>query len=130
MNIVCTDILNQLTALNIFLEKHCDYFTTPVTKNLRKSNRLIEVSIGMTMNQALLQIMHYMNRVNSNTEWGEIKEIILGRVDNASIPCIKNKDIHSVDYANYDAIDQLPAGYYPERVIEETVEDLNLFQQQ
>jgi glycine amidinotransferase/scyllo-inosamine-4-phosphate amidinotransferase 1 len=71
-----------------------------------------------------------MNRVNSNTEWGEIKEIILGRVDNASIPCIKNKDIHSVDYANYSAIDQWPAGYYPERVIEETAEDLNLFQQQ
>lgn len=71
-----------------------------------------------------------MNKVNSNTEWGNLKEIILGRVDNASIPNIKNKDIHCVDYANYVSIDRLPGGYYPQQVIEETQEDLNVFQKQ
>lgn len=71
-----------------------------------------------------------MNKVNSNTEWGSLKEIILGRVSNASIPKIKNKDIHCVDYANYDSIDNLPGGYYPQNLIEETQEDLEVFQKQ
>lgn len=72
----------------------------------------------------------HMNKVNSNTEWGALKEIILGRADNASIPHTKNKDIHCVDYANYDSVDALPGGYYPQQLIEETKEDLDLFQQQ
>ncbi len=71
-----------------------------------------------------------MNKVNSNTEWGAIKEIILGRADHASIPHVKNKDIHCVDYANYDSVDQLPAGYYPRQLIEETKEDLEVLQTQ
>ncbi len=71
-----------------------------------------------------------MNKVNSNTEWGELKEVILGRVDNSQIPKIKNKDIHSVDYANYSSTSNLPSGRYPQQVIEETQEDLEEFQQQ
>jgi N-dimethylarginine dimethylaminohydrolase len=66
--------------------------------------------------------------VNSYTEWGDLKEVILGRAENAQIPNIKNKDIHCVDYADYEEVRDLPGGLYPERIIEETIEDLNDFQ--
>lgn len=70
------------------------------------------------------------NKVNSHTEWGQLKEVILGIADNARVPLIKNKDIHCVDYANYDDVTKLPGGYYLERIIEETKEDLNVFHKQ
>jgi len=70
------------------------------------------------------------NKVNSNTEWGSLKEVILGRAEFAQIPTIKNHDIHCVDYANYDTVDNLPGGYYSQKIREETVEDLEVFQQQ
>lgn len=69
-------------------------------------------------------------KVNSNTEWGTLKEVILGRAEFAQVPKIKNHDIHCVDYANYDNINSLPGGLYPDKIIEETVEDLDLFEQQ
>lgn len=70
------------------------------------------------------------NKVNSHTEWGQLKEVILGIADNARVPLIKNKDIHCVDYANYDNVDKLPGGYYHTRMIDETKEDLDNFQKQ
>ena len=69
-------------------------------------------------------------KVNSNTEWGTLKEIILGRAENAQIPKTKKHDIHCVDYANYNTVSGLPSGKYPDQVIDETVEDLDLFQTQ
>jgi N-dimethylarginine dimethylaminohydrolase len=71
-----------------------------------------------------------MNKVNSHTEWGNLKEVILGRAEFASIPKTKNHDIHCVDYADYNDVKSLPGGYYPEQVIEETIDDLNLWQKQ
>lgn len=71
-----------------------------------------------------------MNKINSYTEWGALKEVILGTQQFAQIPKIKNKDIHSVDYANYESINRLPSGLYPKQVIEETKEDLERFQKQ
>lgn len=70
------------------------------------------------------------NKVNSHTEWGKLVEVILGRAEFAQIPGIKNKDIHCVDYANYDSTTGLPFGYYPPKVMEETIEDLELFKNQ
>jgi len=66
--------------------------------------------------------------VNSYTEWGTLKEVILGSAVNAQIPIIKGYDIHCVDYANYDSIGHLPAGKYPEKIISEMEEDLESFQ--
>lgn len=71
-----------------------------------------------------------MNKVNSNTEWGKLKEVILGRAEMAQIPKTKKHDIHCVDYANYPTVSNLPGGQYPEQVIQETIEDLNVFQKQ
>lgn len=69
-------------------------------------------------------------KVNSHTEWGALKEIILGRAEYAQVPKIKNHDIHCIDYANYDSTINLPGGLYPKQIIEETVEDLDLFEKQ
>lgn len=71
-----------------------------------------------------------MPKVNSNTEWGKLKEIILGTAEYAQVPIIKNHDIHCVDYANYDTVNDLPGGKYPKKILEETQEDLDLFQKQ
>lgn len=71
-----------------------------------------------------------MTKVNSNTEWGTLKEVILGRAESAQIPIIKRHDIHCVDYANYDSTLGLPQGRYPGKIIEETIEDLETFQKQ
>ncbi len=71
-----------------------------------------------------------MNRINSHTEWGTLKEVILGRAENIHIPLTKGKDIHCIDYALYDTVEGLPGGYYSEQIIEETKEDLDLFQNQ
>lgn len=70
------------------------------------------------------------NKINSHTEWSDLKEIIVGRCEYAQVPRIKEKDIHSVDYANYDSIEDLPGGLYPSKIIEETVEDLDVFSSQ
>lgn len=69
-------------------------------------------------------------KVNAHTEWGKLKEVILGNAENARIPTVKKHDIHCVDYANYETVDDLPGGYYPTEVIEETKEDLDAWQKQ
>jgi glycine amidinotransferase/scyllo-inosamine-4-phosphate amidinotransferase 1 len=63
---------------------------------------------------------------NSNNEWGELKEIIVGSVENAQIPTIKDKALHCIDYAHLsdDEFENIPTGPYPQKVIEETYEDL------
>ncbi len=71
-----------------------------------------------------------MNKINSHTEWGPLKEVILGRAEMAQIPRTKKHDIHCVDYANYPTVSNLPSGLYPQQVIEETIEDLENFQKQ
>ena len=71
-----------------------------------------------------------MRKANSHTEWGKLKEVVLGIADFAQIPKTKKKDIHCVDYANYTSVGSLPAGLYPEQIIEETNEDLEEFSKQ
>lgn len=71
-----------------------------------------------------------MTKVNSNTEWGTLKEVVVGRAEYAQVPTIKRHDIHCVDYANYDTVEGLPGGTYPGQIIEETAEDLELFAKQ
>lgn len=72
--------------------------------------------------------MENLSKVNSHTEWGRLKEVILGIADNARIPLIKNHDIHCVDYANYESVEGLPGGHYDDNLLEETKEDLDNFQ--
>ena len=71
-----------------------------------------------------------MHKINSHTEWGTLKEVILGIADYSQVPTVKKHDIHCVDYANYDTVNGLPGGKYSTQILEETAEDLNVFQQQ
>ena len=60
-------------------------------------------------------------------EWGKLKEIIVGRPEFAQIPTIRDKSLHTIDYANYtdDQFRKIPYGTYPNWMIEETKEDLD-----
>jgi len=69
-------------------------------------------------------------KVNSNTEWGMLKEVIIGISDYAQIPTIKNHDIHCIDYADYETVYNLPSGAYNQQILEEAAEDLDLFEHQ
>jgi hypothetical protein len=62
-------------------------------------------------------------------EWGKLKEIIVGRPEFAQIPTIRDKSLHTIDYANYtdEQFRKIPYGTYPNWMIEETIEDLNDF---
>ena len=61
--------------------------------------------------------------VKSCNEWDTLKEVFVGNIENPNNP-IKGKDLHCVNYADRDNIDDVKEGYYPEQVIEETKEDL------
>lgn len=63
---------------------------------------------------------------NVNNEWGQLKKVILGTVDGAQIPLIKDKGLHCIDYAHYtdNQFSTIPTGLYPDQVLKETEEDL------
>jgi glycine amidinotransferase len=60
-------------------------------------------------------------------EWGKLKQIIVGRPEFAQIPTIRDKSLHTIDYANYtdEQFLRIPYGRYPNWMIEETIEDLD-----
>ena len=64
---------------------------------------------------------------NVNNEWGQLKKVILGNVFGAQIPTIKDKSLHCIDYAHYtdDEFKNIPTGAYPDKVLDETAEDLD-----
>ncbi len=60
-------------------------------------------------------------------EWGQLKEIIVGTADFAQVPTIGDKCLHSIDYAHLsdEEFKNRPSGLYPEKLIEETQQDLD-----
>ena len=61
--------------------------------------------------------------VNVNNEWGKLKEVIVGTVDNANMPT-HGKDLHCINYATDDSIPKNELGFWDKKVYEETYEDL------
>ena len=61
--------------------------------------------------------------IHSTNEWDTLREVFVGNIENPNNP-IKGKDLHCINYANRDNIDDVREGYYPKQVIEETKEDL------
>ena len=61
--------------------------------------------------------------IYSKNEWDTLREVFVGNIENSNNP-IKGKDLHCINYANRDNIDDVREGYYPKQVIEETKEDL------
>ena len=61
--------------------------------------------------------------VNVNNEWGKLKEVIVGTVDNANMPT-HGKDLHCINYATDDSIPKNELGFWDQKVYDETYEDL------
>lgn len=64
-----------------------------------------------------------MSLVNVHNEWDPLEEVIVGRAANARI-ARPDKGLFAVEYRAYGAVENIPSGPYPQRVIEETEEDL------
>lgn len=64
---------------------------------------------------------------NVKSEYGKLKEIIVGTAKNAQIPTITDKALHCIDYAHLsdEEFAKIPTGKYPEKLLAETEEDLN-----
>ena len=62
--------------------------------------------------------------VNVNNEYSKLKEIIVGRVDNANQPA-HGTDLHAINYADKDKIPPKERFYFHDDVYRETEEDLN-----
>ena len=71
-----------------------------------------------------------MIKANSHTEWGTLREVVVGTAEHARIPDIKGHDIHCVDYADRDTVKDLPWGSYPADMLSETQADLDAFAKQ
>ena len=62
----------------------------------------------------------------SLNEWDPLKTVIVGSATNAAIPKV-DLSLRTVNYANVTDINEIPVGPYPQQVIDETNEDLEVF---
>lgn len=67
-----------------------------------------------------------MVKPQSHNEWDDLKEVIVGTVEGAQIPQVKDKGLHCIDYAHLtdEEFQNIPTGPYPQKVMEEMKEDL------
>jgi glycine amidinotransferase/scyllo-inosamine-4-phosphate amidinotransferase 1 len=63
--------------------------------------------------------------VSVNNEWGKLKEIFVGTIDNANMPT-HGFDLHAINYADKDRIPYIEQGNFDDIVYEETYEDLEI----
>ena len=61
--------------------------------------------------------------VSVNNEWGKLREIIVGTIDNANMPT-HGKDLHCINYATETEIPKDEIGFWDKQVYDETQEDL------
>jgi glycine amidinotransferase/scyllo-inosamine-4-phosphate amidinotransferase 1 len=61
--------------------------------------------------------------ISVNNEWGKLKEVFVGTIDNANMPQ-HNIDLHSINYADKINIPYDECGRFDDVVYEETYEDL------
>jgi N-dimethylarginine dimethylaminohydrolase len=61
--------------------------------------------------------------VSVNNEWGKLRELFVGTIDNANMPK-HGVDLHAINYADKDVIPKEELGRFDNKVYEETYEDL------
>ncbi|PWW60373.1 inosamine-phosphate amidinotransferase 1 [Actinokineospora spheciospongiae] len=67
-----------------------------------------------------------MSLVSVHNEWDPLEEIIVGTAVGARIP-VADRSVHAVEYASdYERQEQIPSGAYPDRVLKETEEELQV----
>jgi glycine amidinotransferase len=64
--------------------------------------------------------------MKSTNEWDKLKKVIVGVADYAKIPKM-DRSIRYINYADRDDVSDIPSGPYPQRVIDEANEDLEIF---
>ncbi|MCE9616094.1 MAG: inosamine-phosphate amidinotransferase 1 [Lentisphaerae bacterium] len=69
--------------------------------------------------------------VHTHTEWGRLREVVVGIAEGARIPTVKDVALHSINYGHLSDAEfaRVPTGSFPPRVIEEATEDLEDFAQ-
>jgi len=64
--------------------------------------------------------------VLSTNEWDPLKRVIVGIANDARIPKL-DKSLRTVNYADEPDESKIPVGPYPQQVIDEATEDLEIF---
>jgi glycine amidinotransferase len=67
-----------------------------------------------------------MNNIFTKNEWGKLKRVIVGVADYAKIPTM-DKSLRTVNYAGDLDVSHVKIGSYPNQVIDEANEDLEIF---
>jgi len=67
--------------------------------------------------------------VHTHNEWDPLREVVVGIATGAQIPTVKDHALHCINYAHLSDAEfaGIPTGPYPQRILEETQEDLDLF---
>ncbi|MER7015009.1 inosamine-phosphate amidinotransferase 1 [Saccharopolyspora sp. NPDC000359] len=66
-----------------------------------------------------------MSLVDVHNEWDPLEEIIIGTATGARVP-VADRSVFAVEYAERGSQDLVPSGQYPDRVLEETAEELDI----
>jgi glycine amidinotransferase len=64
--------------------------------------------------------------MKSQNEWGKLKKVIVGIADYARVPEI-DLSVRTINYADRVDVSDVPVGLYPQQVIDEANEDLEVF---
>ena len=64
--------------------------------------------------------------MKSQNEWGQLKKVIVGVADYARVPEVEIS-VRTINYADRKDLSTIPVGPYPQQVIDETNEDLEVF---
>lgn len=64
--------------------------------------------------------------MSSQNEWDKLKKVIVGVADHAKVPEL-DLTIRTINYADRKDVSNVPVGLYPQKVIDESNEDLEIF---
>lgn len=64
--------------------------------------------------------------MKSQNEWDQLKKVIVGVADYARVPEVE-LSVRTINYADREDVSDIPIGQYPQQVIDEANEDLEVF---
>jgi N-dimethylarginine dimethylaminohydrolase len=64
--------------------------------------------------------------MKSQNEWDTLKKVIVGVADHARVPEV-DLSVRTINYADREDVSDVPVGQYPQQVIDEANEDLEVF---
>ena len=64
--------------------------------------------------------------MKSQNEWDQLKKVIVGVADYATVPEV-DLSVRTINYADREDVSDVPVGLYPQQIIDEANEDLEIF---